>query len=64
MSVELGKNLIALFGTQSSASIATARMSKISAQTQYNDERGVLGNPNQPETRVNGLYGDNLYYFA
>lgn len=64
MPVELGKNLIALFGTQSSASIATARTPKFTAQTEYNNERGTLGNPKQPETRVKGLQGDNLYYFA
>ena len=64
MAVELGKNLIAFFGTRSSAAIGTARTPKFTAQTEYNDERGTLGNPNQPETRVKGLQGDNLYYFA
>ena len=63
MAVDLGKNLIAMFGTRSSAAVATARAPKFT-QTEYNANRGALGNPNQPETRVAGLQGDKIYYFA
>jgi len=64
MAVNLGKNLIAMFGAGSSTSVSNAQAPKYTAQTAYNDNRGALGNPNQPETRVTGLQGDKLYYFA
>ena len=64
MAVELGKNLIAMFRTGSAATVENARAPKFTAQTEYNVSRGALGNPNQPETRVAGLQGDKLYYFA
>lgn len=64
MAVEFGKNLIAFFGAGNSAAVANAQAPKYTAQAAYNTERGELGNPNQPETRVAGLQGDKLYYFA
>jgi hypothetical protein len=64
MAVELGKNLIALLGTRGSGAVSKAHAPKFTAQTEYNALRGTLGNPNQPETRVAGLKGDNIYYFA
>ncbi|MBR6302175.1 hypothetical protein IKR55_05500 [bacterium] len=64
MSVELGKNLIALLGTGNRGPVEAVRAPKFTAQTAYTDARKALGNPNQPETRIAGLKGDNLYYFA
>jgi len=64
MAVTLGKNLIPLLGVTNTRNVDSARLAQFSVQTQYNDERGQLGNPNQPETRVAGLRGDNVYYFA
>ena len=64
MGINALDNLISLYGTKSSAAVGTARMPKFTAQTEYTDARAVLGNPNQPETRVAGFKGDNLYYFA
>ena len=64
MGVELGKNLIALLGTGSRGPVEAVRAPRFTAQTEYTDARKVLGNPNQPETRVAGLKGDNIYYFA
>ena len=64
MAVELGKNLIAMFGTRGGAAVGKTTAPKFTAQTEYTDARRTLVNPNQPETRVAGLQGDKLYYFA
>ena len=63
MDASLGKNLIGLFQVWNAAYVEK-RNPEYSVQTQYNDKRGALGNPTQPETRSAGVRGDVLYYFA
>ncbi len=65
MSVQFGQKLISsLMGANAAGNVNAIAPERISAQTEYNSGRGILGNPNQPETRVKGLQGDNVYYFA